>query len=48
MSGLVLDCSVAVSWCFEDEAAAEIDALLDRVRDEGAIVPAHWHLELGN
>lgn len=48
MSGVVLDCSVALSWCFEDEAAEETDALLERVRDEGAIVPALWHLELGN
>lgn len=48
MSGLVLDCSVAVSWCFEDEASPETDALLERVRDEGALVPALWHLELGN
>lgn len=48
MSGLVLDCSVAVSWCFEDEASADTDALLERVRDEGAVVPALWHLELGN
>jgi hypothetical protein len=48
VSGLVLDCSVAVSWCFEDEAAPETDAILERVRDEGAIVPALWHLELGN
>ncbi|SUS07452.1 conserved hypothetical protein [Candidatus Defluviicoccus seviourii] len=48
MSGLVLDCSVAVSWCFEDEATPETDAILERVRDEGAIVPALWHLELGN
>ena len=48
MSGLVLDCSVAVSWCFEDEASPDTDALLERVRDEGALVPALWHLELGN
>jgi len=48
MSGFVLDCSVAVSWCFEDEAAEETDALLERVRDEGAVVPSLWHLELGN
>lgn len=48
MSGLALDCSIAVSWCFEDEAAPATDALLDRVRDEGAWVPALWHLELGN
>ena len=48
MSGLVLDCSVAVAWCFEDEASPETDAVLERVRDEGALVPALWHLELGN
>lgn len=48
MSGLVLDCSVAVSWCFEDEASPETDSILERVRDEGALVPALWHLELGN
>ncbi|TVR84956.1 MAG: PIN domain-containing protein [Rhodospirillales bacterium] len=48
MSGFVLDCSVAVAWCFEDEASMETDAILERVRDEGAVVPALWHLELGN
>jgi predicted nucleic acid-binding protein len=48
MSGLVVDCSVAVAWCFEDEASAETDAILERVRDAGALVPALWHLELGN
>ena len=48
MTGLVLDCSVAVSWCFEDEAQPETDALLERVRDAGAVVPTVWHLELGN
>jgi len=44
----VLDCSVAVSWCFEDEASPVTDAILERVRDDGALVPALWHLELGN
>jgi predicted nucleic acid-binding protein len=48
VSGLVLDCSVAVSWCFEDEASPDTDALLERVRDEGALVPAIWYMELGN
>lgn len=48
MTGLVLDCSIAVSWCFADEAAPETDALLQRVRDETALVPMLWHLEVGN
>ena len=45
---LVVDCSVAVAWCIDDEASPETDAVLDRVRDEGALVPALWHLELAN
>lgn len=45
---LVVDCSVAIAWCIDDEASPETDALLDRVRDEGGIVPGLWHLELGN
>jgi predicted nucleic acid-binding protein len=48
MTGFVLDCSIAVAWCFEDEASDICDALLERVRDEGASVPSLWHLELGN
>ncbi len=48
MSSFVLDCSIAVAWCFEDEATPQTDALLDRLRDAGAAVPALWHLEVGN
>lgn len=48
MSGFVLDCSVAVAWCIDDEASPATDALLERVRDEGAVVPQLWPLELGN
>lgn len=48
MSALVIDASIALSWCFEDEASPETDQLLERVRDDGAIVPGLWHLELGN
>ena len=48
MSGFVFDCSVAVAWCIADEATPETDALLERTRDEGAIVPQLWPLELGN
>jgi predicted nucleic acid-binding protein len=48
VTSLVLDCSVAVAWCFEDEATAELDALLVAVRGDGASVPALWHLEIAN
>ena len=48
MSAFVLDCSIAVAWLFEDEATPETDALLDRLKDDSALVPGLWHLELGN
>jgi predicted nucleic acid-binding protein len=48
VSADVVDSSIALTWCFEDEASPETDRLFERVRDEGAIVPGLWHLELGN
>jgi len=48
MSGVVIDSSIALTWCFEDEASPETDALFERVRDDGAVVPGLWHLELSN
>lgn len=44
----VLDCSIAVAWCFADEATPALDALLDRVQADGAIVPPLWTLEVSN
>lgn len=48
MSALVIDCSAALAWCFEDEASDEADSLLSRVGSEGAVVPVLWHLEVAN
>ena len=48
MSVFVLDCSIAAAWLFEDEAALETEALLDRLTDGPAWVPLHWRLEVGN
>lgn len=48
MSQLVLDASVALSWCFEDEADEFGDRALARVVDEGAVVPPLWWLEVTN
>ena len=48
MSAVVVDTSIALTWCFEDEASLETDQLFERVRDDGALVPGLWYLELGN
>ena len=45
---IVIDASLAAAWCFDDEATAEADQILDRVRAEGARVPSLWHLEIAN
>ncbi len=48
MSAFVLDCSVAIAWCIEDEATPQTDALLNRIRDFGACVPQLWGYEFTN
>lgn len=48
MSAFVLDCSVTMIWCFEDEIDPACDALLDRLRRDEALVPALWHWEVAN
>jgi predicted nucleic acid-binding protein len=44
----VLDNSVAMAWCFEDEADAYADAVLGSLSAHEAVVPAIWPLEAGN
>jgi predicted nucleic acid-binding protein len=48
VTDLVLDASVALSWCFKNEATAAADRVLERLAAEAASVPAIWHLELAN
>jgi predicted nucleic acid-binding protein len=48
VTDLVLDASVALSWCFKNEATAAGDRVLDRLAAESASVPAIWHLEIAN
>ncbi len=45
---LVIDSSITLSWYFQDEQTSAADAVLDRIEDEGAIVPALWPLEVAN
>lgn len=44
----VIDNSVVMSWCFGDEVSPYADAILDRLENTVAIVPAIWPLEVGN
>lgn len=45
---LVVDASIALTWCFEDEVTAATEAIGTRVDSEGAIVPGLWRLEVAN
>ena len=44
----VVDNSVALAWCFEDEHTQPILDLLDRVAETGAVAPSLWPLEALN
>jgi predicted nucleic acid-binding protein len=48
MTGLVIDASAVLAWCFEDEGGPETDALIERVAAEGAAAPEVWSLEVAN
>jgi predicted nucleic acid-binding protein len=48
VTAFVLDASIALAWCFADEASPATDALLDRLADEEAVAPALWRLEVAN
>jgi predicted nucleic acid-binding protein len=45
----VLDASVAVAWCFDDEATKFTEGVLDLISDGAeALVPSIWPLEVAN
>lgn len=45
---LVLDASLTLGWYFEDERTRAGEAVLDRVIEEGAVVPGLWRYEVAN
>jgi|ERR1700722_10410063 len=48
MAGFIVDCSIALAWCFPDEETPATKILLDRMNDEAAVVPALWFIEITN
>jgi predicted nucleic acid-binding protein len=44
----VLDASVSLAWCFEDEVSAYADHVLERLDGDVALAPAVWPLEVAN
>jgi predicted nucleic acid-binding protein len=45
---LVIDSSITLSCCFEDERTDVTATLLYRVAETGALVPTLWRLEVAN
>ncbi|MCY4558745.1 MAG: type II toxin-antitoxin system VapC family toxin [Chloroflexi bacterium] len=47
-SAIILDASVTAAWVLDDENSPYADAVIDRIRSEGATVPQFWHIEMRN
>ena len=48
MTSLVIDSSIVLTWCFEDEATEATDELLEHLQGKAAAVPNLWHVEIAN
>lgn len=47
-ASFVVDSSLALAWCFQDESTPATRQLLDRMGAEAAAVPGWWYLEITN
>lgn len=47
-SFFVLDASMALAWCFDDESGTQAETVLDLFTQSQAIVPTLWLLEISN
>ena len=45
---IVVDASMALAWSFDDERTPTIEGVLNRVIENGAVVPGLWRLEVAN
>lgn len=48
MSSFVLDTSVTMAWCFDDESSSYTDAVLGQLAENTALAPGIWPLEVSN
>ena len=48
MSRFVLDCSIAMGWCFEDESSGYAVDVLRSLTESEAVTPDIWPLEVVN
>jgi predicted nucleic acid-binding protein len=48
VNGIVIDASVALAWCFPDEASDYADRVLVALENQTAIVPSIWSVEVTN
>jgi len=48
LNAIVVDASVALAWCFPDEASNYADSVLVAIETQTLIVPAIWAVEIAN
>jgi len=48
VTAFVLDSSIALCWCFDNEATEGTRQLLEHLQADTAAVPNLWHIEIAN
>jgi predicted nucleic acid-binding protein len=48
LTGVVVDASVALAWCFPDEGGAYADSVLEGLEERVVVTPALWAVEIAN
>jgi predicted nucleic acid-binding protein len=48
LTGIVIDASVTLAWCFPDEASEYADGVLVALEGHAILVPALWSIEITN
>lgn len=47
-ASFIIDCSITMAWCFEEEETKASTQIQDRLAVETALVPQLWFLEVAN